>query len=120
MQGNDRTGFATGESGFNPTSVKNLHLAWQAADAGPDHGVFSQPVVSNGLVYWGSFDGRERATDTSGNLAWQKNLGTTSPAACSDPSPAGIASTPTVTTDVPVGTQRRSYMSAVATRRCTR
>jgi hypothetical protein len=104
LQGNNRTGFATGESGFNPTSVKKLHLAWQTSDAGPDHGVFSQPVVSNGLVYWGSFDGYEHATDTSGNLVWQKNLGTTSPPACSGPSSAGIASTATVTTDVPVGT----------------
>ena len=103
MEGNDRTGFATGESGFNPTSVKTLHLVWQTSDARPDHGVFSQPVVSNGLVYWGSFDGYERATDTSGNLVWQRNLGTTSPPACTDPSEAGVVSTPTVTTDVPVG-----------------
>ena len=101
MQGNDRTGFASGESGFNPTSVKNLHLAWQKSDTAP-HGVFSQPVVSNGLVYWGSFDGHERATDTSGNLVWQTNLGTTSPPGCTDPSEAGVASTPAVTTDVPV------------------
>jgi polyvinyl alcohol dehydrogenase (cytochrome) len=104
LHGNDRTGFATGDGGFNPTSVKNLHLAWQTSDTGPDHGVFSQPVVSDGLVYWGSFDGYERATGTSGNLVWQKNLGTTSPPGCSDPSSAGIASTATVTTDVPVGT----------------
>jgi len=103
MQGNDRTGFAAGESGFNPASVRNLHLAWQASDAGPGHGVFSQPVVSNGLVYWGSFDGYERATDTSGNLVWQTNLGTTSPPNCTDPSSAGIASTATITNDVPVG-----------------
>jgi outer membrane protein assembly factor BamB len=65
--------------------------------------VFSQPVVSNGLVYWGSFDGYERATDTSGSLAWQTNLGTTSPPGCTDPSEAGVVSTPTITTDVPVG-----------------
>src|SRR6516225_4156992 len=89
MEGNDRTGFATGESGFNPTSVKTLHLVWQTSDARPDHGVFSQPVVSNGLVYWGSFDGYERATDTSGNPVWQTNLGTTSPPGCVDPSEAG-------------------------------
>src|SRR5215472_18297038 len=37
MQGNDRTGFGTDESGFNPTSVRKLHLAWQTSDAGPDH-----------------------------------------------------------------------------------
>lgn len=102
MQGNDRTGFGSGESGFNPTSVKNLRLAWQTSDSGPAHGVFSQPVVSNGLVYWGSFDGFERATTTSGNLVWQTNLGTTNPPDCTNPSAAGIASTPTVTTDVPV------------------
>jgi outer membrane protein assembly factor BamB len=104
MNGNDRSGFAADENGFNPTSVPNLHVAWQAADVGPAHGVFSQPVVSNGLVYWGSFDGYERATDTSGNLVWQTNLGTTSPPACTDPSEAGVVSTPTITTDVPVGT----------------
>ena len=102
MQGNDRTGF-TSDSGFNPTSVKNLHLAWQASDTAPNHGVFPQPVVSNGLVYWGSNDGNERATDTSGNLVWQTNLGRTSPPACTDPSTFGISSTPTITTDVPVG-----------------
>ena len=65
--------------------------------------MFSQPVVSNGMVYWGSFDGYERATDTAGNLVWQTNLGTTTPPGCTDPSSAGIASTATVTTDVPVG-----------------
>ena len=79
-------------------------LAWKTSDAGPAHGVFSQPIVSNGLVYWGSFDGYERATDMSGNLLWQTNLGTTSPPGCTDPSEAGVASTATVTTDVPVGT----------------
>ena len=56
MQGIDRTGF-TSDSGFNPTSVKNLHLAWQASDTAPNNGIFPQPIVSNGLVYWGSNDG---------------------------------------------------------------
>jgi outer membrane protein assembly factor BamB len=102
LQGNDRTGF-TSDSGFNPTSVQNLHLAWQTSDTAPNHGVFPQPVVSNGLVYWGSNDGFERATTTSGNLVWQTNLGRTVTPSCSDPSAFGISSTPTITTDVPVG-----------------
>jgi outer membrane protein assembly factor BamB len=102
MAGIDRTGFAANENGLNPTSAPHLSLAWQASDAGPSHGVFSQPVVFNGLVYWGSFDGHERATDTSGNLIWQANLGTTSPPGCTDPSEAGVVSTPAITTDVPV------------------
>ena len=105
LNGNDHTDFASTESGFNPTSVANLHIQWQTADAGPAHGVYTQPVVSNGLVYWGSFDGFERASSqTTGSLMWQTNLGTTSPPACTDPSSAGIVSTPTITTDVPVGT----------------
>ena len=104
LGGNDRTNFAAGAAGFTPTSVPNLGLAWEASDTGPSHGVYSQPIVSNGLVYWGSFDGYERATDTSGNLVWQTNLGTTSPSGCTDPSEAGVVSTPTITTDVPVGT----------------
>jgi outer membrane protein assembly factor BamB len=103
LEGNDRTGFASGESGFTPASVTHLHLAWQASDNAPNNGVFSQPIVSNGLVYWGSNDGYERATNTSGNLVWQTNLGRTSPPACTNPSSFGISSTPTVTTDVPVG-----------------
>ena len=102
LQGIDRTGF-TSDSGFNPTSVKNLHLAWQASDTAPNNGIFPQPVVSNGLVYWGSNDGFERATSTSGNLVWQTNLGRTTPPAPCSPSDWGIASTPTITTDVPVG-----------------
>jgi outer membrane protein assembly factor BamB len=103
LAGIDRTGFASGENGFNPTSVKNLHQAWKASDSAPNHGVFAQPVVSNGLVYWGSDDGFERAMDTSGNLVWQTSLGRTNTPACTDPSNFGISSTPTITTDVPVG-----------------
>ena len=103
LEGNDRSGFASNESGFNPTSAKGLQLAWQASDTAPNHGVFPQPIVSNGLVYWGSNDGNERATDTSGNPVWKTNLGRTSPPACDNPTDFGISSTPTITTDVPVG-----------------
>ena len=103
LAGNDRTGFGT-DSSLTPTSAPNLHLAWKASDSGgTDSGVFSQPIVSNGIVYWGSFDGYERATTTAGNLVWTTNLGITSPPDCVDPSSAGIASTATITSDVPVG-----------------
>jgi outer membrane protein assembly factor BamB len=107
LAGNDRTGLGVNEGGFNPTSATKLHLAWEASDSGSsglDSGVFSQPIVSNGVVYWGSFDGYERATDTAGNLIWQTFLGHTVGPGCTDPSSAGIASTATITSDVPVGT----------------
>ena len=106
LQGLDRTDFAA-NSGLNPTSAANLHLAWQASDSGSsglDHGVFSQPILSNGLVYWGSSDGYERANDTNGNPIWQTFLGHTVAPQCTEPSSFGIASTGTVTSDVPVGT----------------
>ena len=113
MQGNDRSGF-TSDSGFNPTSVKSLHLAWRASDTAPNHGVFSQPVVSNGLVYWGSFDGREHASTTAGKLVWQRNLGTTSPPACTDPSEAGVATLRRSRLTFRLGPQRQSCTSAAA------
>ncbi len=106
LQGNDRTDFAP-NSGINPTSAANLHLAWQASDSGSsglDHGVFSQPIVSHGNVYWGSLDGNERATDSTGHLVWQTFLGHTVAPDCVNPSSLGIASTATITSDVPVGT----------------
>ena len=109
------------ENGFNPTTVPNLGLAWKTSDAGPSHGVFSQPIVSNGLVYWGSFDGYERATTTSGNLVWQTNLGTDEPlrAAPTPLKPASRARRRSRRT-FRSGRRRRSSMSAAATRRCTR
>ena len=104
MGGIDRTGFDT-DAGFTPTTAANLHLAWEASDSGGSNsGVFTQPIVSNGVVYWGSFDGYERATTTAGNLVWKTNLGITAPPGCTDPSSAGISSTGTITSDVPVGT----------------
>ena len=103
LAGNDRTGLGT-DTSLTPTSAASVHLAWKASDSGgTDSGVFSQPIVSNGLVYWGSFDGYERATTTAGNLVWKTNLGITTPSGCVDPSSAGIASTATITTDVAVG-----------------
>ena len=105
--GNDRSGFAGNEGGLNVTSASSLHLAWKASDSGSsgvDQGVFSQPIVSNQTVYWGSFDGYERATDTTGHLLWKTFLGHTVAPDCVNPSTAGVASTATVTADVPVGT----------------
>ena len=103
FQNNGHAGFGVGEDGFTPASAQNLRLAWQASDGGQYHGVFSQPVVSNGNVYWGSFDGYERATDTSGHLVWQTFLGLTVGGTDCDPYEAGVASTATIRSDQPVG-----------------
>jgi outer membrane protein assembly factor BamB len=101
---NSRSGFGLGNGAITPATAPSLHLAWKANDSGnPESGVFSQPVVSNGTVYWGSFDGYERASDSTGRLLWKTNLGHTVSPTCTDPSSAGISSTATIRTDVPVG-----------------
>ncbi len=98
------SGFSTGNSALTPTSAANLQLKWQVSDTGnPESGVFSQPVVSNGSIYWGSWDGYERASDTSGHQLWQTYLGHTVSPGCTDPDAAGVSSTASITTDVPIG-----------------
>src|ERR1700694_1417582 len=71
---NGRSGFAATETAITPSTASQLHVAWTAA---AQNIVFPQPVVANGLVYWGSFDGYERATNASGGLVWQTYLGQT-------------------------------------------
>ncbi len=105
LQGNNRSGWSP-ETGLTPTTAKKLHLAWKVSDSGGTYtGVFSQPTVANNTVYWGSFDGYERATDTSGHLLWKTNLGITVPGSTSGcvPDEAGVTSTATYTSDVAIG-----------------
>jgi len=104
LQGNDRTGWNGSENALTPAAAANLHLTWQVSDSGqPESGVFSQPIVWKGKVYWGSFDGYERATDTSGHAVWTRFIGHTNDPTCTDPPSAGVVSTATVRSDVPVG-----------------
>jgi polyvinyl alcohol dehydrogenase (cytochrome) len=107
LSSNGRTGWNRGENAFTPAAAAKLHLAWKTSDSGqPESGVFSQPIVWNARVYWGSFDGYERATDTSGHGVWKRFLGHTVAPGCVDPSSAGVISTATITTDVAVGTAK--------------
>jgi outer membrane protein assembly factor BamB len=103
FQGLGRTGFNSSENSLTATSAASLHLAWKTSDSGqPERGVFSQPIVANGTVYWGSFDGYERATDRSGHPLWQTFIGHTNDPTCDDPPSAGVVSTATFRSDVPV------------------
>jgi polyvinyl alcohol dehydrogenase (cytochrome) len=80
--GNARTGYNAAETAITPATAPNLQLAWTAsASAGPANWVTSQPVVADGLVYWGSWDGYERASTTSGALVWQTYIGRQAPPA---------------------------------------
>jgi polyvinyl alcohol dehydrogenase (cytochrome) len=75
MGGNSRTGFNQAETTINPQTAPNLKVHWKHLAGGK---VTSQPIVANGLVYWGSWDGLEHATDpATGNDVWTANLGQT-------------------------------------------
>jgi len=76
---NGRSDFNAAETAITPNTASQLHLAWTtAAQNVTPNLVFSQPVVANGLIYWASMDGYERATNTSGGLVWQTYTGVTS------------------------------------------
>jgi outer membrane protein assembly factor BamB len=91
---NGRSGYNSAETTINPTSAKNLKLHWTHTAAGA---ISTEPVEANNLVYWGSWDGYEHATDHNNNKVWTANLGTTTDTSC-NPVKVGVASTATVAT----------------------
>jgi outer membrane protein assembly factor BamB len=89
----DRTGFTASETTLTPASAAHLNLRWKRHVGGA---IFAQPVVANGLVYWGSWDGYEHATSiATGRDVWTRYLGQTVDGQCEPPA-AGISSTATV------------------------
>lgn len=91
---NDRTGFNSAETIITAANAANLKLKWVHHAGG---GISAQPVEANGLVYWGSWDGYEHATNLSNGYVWAKKLGQTIDSSC-NPSTVGVASTATVST----------------------
>ena len=93
----ERTGYNSAETVITPSSAPNLKLLWTAKASGI---ISTQPVIANGLIYWGSWDGIEHATNLSGTQAWATNLGQTpTPSGCSGRTHGvlGTASIATVT-----------------------
>ncbi len=92
---NGRSGDNTAETVISPSTAPNLKLHWTHTAAGS---IFTQPVVANSLVYWGSWDnGTEHTTNFSNSRVWTLNTGNTTDNSCT-PTTAGIASTSTVAT----------------------
>ena len=81
MFGPGHTGFNNAETVVNKTSASKLKQHWSFQTGGA---ISSQPVVANGLVYWGSWDGNEYATDQNGNKVWATYLGQTIDNNCKD------------------------------------
>jgi hypothetical protein len=89
-----RSGFAAGETAITPSTAPNMKLQWSAHAGGA---VSAEPVTANGNVYWGSWDGYEHSSSTSGTQNWQTNIGTNSDSHCT-PKETGVASSATIGT----------------------
>lgn len=109
MGGMDRTGYTASAATLTPSAVSDgPRMLWRAQSGGP---VFAQPTVAGGIVYWGSWDGYERATDAAtGKQVWRTYLGRTVDVVdgC-EPSEVGVASTATVTY-VPINGRRTAVV----------
>src|SRR5947209_12670766 len=55
-----RSGFNSNETIINAGTAANLKLHWLRQRTAQ---IVSEPVLANGLVYWGSYDGLEHASD---------------------------------------------------------
>lgn len=70
---NGRSGYNPAETIINPTTAPNLKKHWMHKASGK---ISSQPIEANGLVYWGSWDGIEHATNPSNGVdVWAVMLG---------------------------------------------
>ncbi len=85
------SGFNKAETAINPTTAARLKLHWMYH---ANSFISTQPVEAYGMIYWGSWDGLEHATDLNGHEVWSVNLGTTSHKQCNPK--IGVASTATV------------------------
>lgn len=93
---NARDGFNSGETLLNVQTAPTLQKLWQyplVQGIGP---ISVEPTLVNNILYWGSWNGYEHATDLNGNLLWQTKVGKTA-GLCNPPS-AGPSGTATVAT----------------------
>jgi outer membrane protein assembly factor BamB len=89
LHDNGRSGFNASETAINPQTAASLRRAWSVRVKGA---ISTQAIVANGLVYWGSWDGFEHATDVStGKEAWRTKIGSETKPDCY-PKHIGVAS----------------------------
>src|SRR5262249_26058555 len=97
MHDNQRTG-ASADTTLSPSNAAQLDKRWSYQTGGM---IASQPVVANGVVYVGAWDGYEYALDaTTGALLWKTFLGTTTASPTCFPAQMGISSSAAVANGV--------------------
>lgn len=92
LNNRSRTAFNKAETLITRSTAPELRPLWTDSSGS----VSAEPVEVNGTVYYGSWDGYERAVDAAtGAQLWATYLGKTAKSTCNPPS-AGVASTATV------------------------
>jgi outer membrane protein assembly factor BamB len=99
----NHSGFNRAEHTITAANAPSLTVDWSVNEGSR---MFAQPVTGNGLVYWGTFDGFEHASDPAdGSTEWSTFLGTTSdPDHCRTTAVFGVTSTPALSTVTIAGT----------------
>jgi outer membrane protein assembly factor BamB len=98
-----RTGYNSAETAITPTTAPKLTQRW--ADSTNGWSISAEPVQVNGVVYYGAWDGNERAVSaTTGTQLWSAFLGQDIDNNCPNPATLGVASTATVQTITVNGT----------------
>jgi outer membrane protein assembly factor BamB len=104
-----RTGYNSAETVVTPTTARRLTQLWVDTAGGA---VSAEPIQVNGVVYYGSWDGHERAVDAAtGTQRWSAFLGQTTDTNCNPPT-VGVASTATVGTITVNGTATKAVLVA--------
>jgi outer membrane protein assembly factor BamB len=76
---NSRTGYSTGAT-ITSASASHLRQKWHVSVTTP---ISNQPIVDDGVIYWGDWNGQMHATSPAGDSLWSTGLGTASkPASC--------------------------------------
>ena len=90
----NHSGYNAAESIINPATAPSLKPIWTIQQGST---ISTQVVEANGLIYWGSWDGNEHASNLSGTSVWTTNLGkNVSPDPACVPNNVGVGSTASV------------------------
>jgi outer membrane protein assembly factor BamB len=97
LNDSSHTGYNGFETAINPSTAGSLKQLWSISEGST---ISTQPVVADGLIYWGSWDGIEHATHLDGSQAWTANLGigATNCPVPGGPKSEGVLSTATIAT----------------------
>ena len=84
LYGNDHQGVNPNETTINATNVSSLVTKWKFQAPTTTSELVAEPIIENGILYEGSWDGYMYAMSaTTGKAIWQTNLGTYRSKQCS-------------------------------------